>query len=288
MNLIPALFGLSAGALFGLLIHFQRRGLQTYDPLVGAFVSVSSMSCFLWVLSPFFIDYTWFSSKAALIFFLSGLFFPAAAQVAQVFSIARVGPALTSAIGAFAPFFAAFPAILFLGEPWGFQLIIGMSLMTFGLILSTLGAKNLKRTWPLWFLLLPLGASFARGVIQPVLKLGLSDIPSPFFATLMLGSVSTFILAAVLILTKKTNLIFASWDGAKWFSISGVINAFGILSINYAIFLGGVVLAAPLAATAPIWALLFGFLIFKNEKLGLQQFIVALFVVLGSVLIVVR
>ncbi|MBC8408537.1 MAG: EamA family transporter, partial [Rhodobacteraceae bacterium] len=76
--------------------------------------------------------------------------------------------------------------------------------------------------------------------------------------------------------------------GAKWFSISGVINAFGILSINYAICLGGVVLAAPLAATAPIWALLFGFLMCKNEKLCLQQFIVALFVVLGSVLIVVR
>ena len=246
------------------------------------------MSCFLWILSPFFIDYTWFSSKAVLIFLLSGLFFPAAAQVAQVFSIARAGPALTSAIGAFAPFFAAFPAILLLGEPWGFQLIIGMSLMTFGLILSTLGTKNLKRTWPLWVLLLPLGASFARGIIQPILKVGLSDIPSPYFATLILGSVSTFVLAFILILTKKTNLIFISRDGAKWFSISGIINAFGILSINYAIYLGGVVLAAPLAATAPIWALLFGFLIFKNEKLGLQQFIVAMFVVLGSILIVLQ
>ena len=288
MSLLPVFFGLSAGALFGLLIHFQRRGLETYDPLVGAFISVSSMSCFLWILSPFFIDYTWFASKAALIFFLSGLFFPAAAQVAQVFSIARVGPALTSAIGAFAPFFAAGPAIVLLGEPWGLQLIIGMSLMTFGLIFSTLSTKGLKRTWPLWVLLLPLGASLARGIIQPILKVGLSDIPSPFFATLMLGSVSTCILAAVLILTKKTNLLIGSRNGIKWFSISGIINAFGILSINYAIYLGGVVLAAPLAATSPIWALLFGILIFKNEKLGVRQFTVALLVVIGSILIVIR
>ena len=288
MDLIPAFFGLSAGALFGLLIHFQRRGLETYDPLVGAFISVSAMSIFLWVLSPLFIDFSWFVSKAALIFFLSGLFFPATAQVAQVFSIARVGPALTSAIGAFAPFFAAGPAIFLLGEPWGFQLIIGMLLMTIGLLLSAFSTKSLKRTWPVWVLLLPLGASLARGIIQPIIKIGLSDIPSPFFATLVLGSVSTFILAVILVLTNKTNLLLKSSKGLKWFTISGIINAFGILSINYAIFLGGVVIAAPLGATAPIWALLFGFFIFKNEQLNSRHIFIAILVVLGSILIVTR
>ena len=110
----------------------------------------------------------------------------------------------------------------------------------------------------------------------------------PFFATLVLGSVSTFILAVILVFTNKTNLLLKSSKGLKWFTISGIINAFGILSINYAIFLGGVVIAAPLGATAPIWALLFGFFIFKNEQLNSRHIFIAILVVLGSVLIVTR
>ena len=83
MDLTPTFFGLLAAALFGLLIHFQRRGLESCDPLIGAFISVLAMTALLWILSPFFISYNWILSKAALIFFLGGLFFPASAQVAQ-------------------------------------------------------------------------------------------------------------------------------------------------------------------------------------------------------------
>ena len=64
--------------------------------------------------------------------------------------------------------------------------------------------------------------------------------------------------------------------------------AFGILSIMYAVYLGGVTLAAPLVATSPIWALLFGYLIFKNETLGYRHIFVAGLVVIGSILIVIR
>lgn len=288
MDLTPTFFGLLAAALFGLLIHFQRRGLESCDPLIGAFISVLAMTALLWILSPFFISYNWILSKAALIFFLGGLFFPASAQVAQAFSITKVGPAITSAMGAFAPFFAALPAIILLNENWNAQLILGMSIMTVGLILAAAKTNTLKRNWPIWVLLLPLGASLARGIIQPIVKVGLLDNPSPFLATLILGSSSTLMLAAMLLITGKYKLINNSVRGFKWFSISGIINAFGILSIMYAVYLGGVTLAAPLVATSPIWALLFGYLIFKNETLGYRHIFVAGLVVIGSILIVIR
>ena len=288
MDLTPTIFGLLAAALFGLLIHFQRRGLESCDPLIGAFISVLAMTTLLWILSPFFISFNWILSKAALIFFLGGLFFPASAQVAQAFSITKVGPAITSAMGAFAPFFAALPAIVFLDETWNAQLMIGMSIMTVGLILAAINSGTFKRNWPIWVLLLPLGASLARGIIQPIVKVGLLEIPSPFLATLILGSASSFMLLVVLIISGKHKFLRSSLEGFKWFSISGIINAFGILSIMYAVYLGGVTLAAPLVATSPIWALLFGFLIFKNELLGLRHIFVATLVVIGSILIVIR
>ena len=160
--------------------------------------------------------------------------------------------------------------------------------MTVGLILAAAKTSTLKRNWPIWVLLLPLGASLARGIIQPIVKVGLLDNPSPVLATLILGSSSTLMLAAMLLITGKYKLIDNSVRGFKWFSLSGIINAFGILSIMYAVYLGGVTLAAPLVATSPIWALLFGYLIFKNETLGYRHIFVAGLVVIGSILIVIR
>ncbi len=288
MDFLPIFFGLLAAALFGLLIHYQRRGLESCDPLVGAFISVLAMTTLLWILSPFFIDYNWILTKAAFIFFLGGLFFPASAQIAQAFSITKVGPAITSAMGAFAPFFAAVPAVIFLGEVWNAQLVFGMSIMTIGLILAATNTNTFKRNWPIWVLLLPLGASLGRGVIQPIVKAGLLENPSPFLATLILGSTSSIMLTVILIITGKYKLVGDSFEGFKWFSISGIINALGILSIMYAVNLGGVTLAAPLVATSPIWALLFGYVIFRNEILVPRHLFVAGLVVIGSILIVLR
>ncbi len=288
MNFIATFFGLIAAALFGLLIHFQRKGLDTNDPLFGAFISVFAMTALLWILSPLFIDYNWILTKPTLIFFIGGLFFPAFAQVAQTFSITKVGPAITSSLGAFAPFFATVPAVFFLKEPWSLQLVMGMLIMTTGLILVTTKTDKLKRNWPIWVLLFPLGASLARGIIQPIVKVGMLEIPSPFFATLILGSSSTIVLFIIIISTGKYKNLISFTDGIKWFSISGIVNALGILSIFYAVYLGGVTLAAPLVATSPVWALLFGYFIFKNEILSLRHIFVAALVVIGSILIVLR
>ncbi len=138
MSLLASLFALSAGALFGLNVYIQRRGLDDIDGLTGAFFSVATMAAFLWFLSPFFVTWRWWFSDAAVIFLLCGLFFPASGQGLQIASIARVGPALTSAVGAFAPLFAVLPAVFFLGESFGFQAQFGLMLMI--ALLVVLGA----------------------------------------------------------------------------------------------------------------------------------------------------
>jgi drug/metabolite transporter (DMT)-like permease len=178
--------------------------------------------------------------------------------------------------------------VIFLGEVWNAQLIFGMSIMTIGLILAATNTNTFKRNWPIWVLLLPLGASLGRGIIQPIVKAGLLENPSPFLATLILGSTSSIMLTVILIITGKYKLVGDSFEGFKWFSISGIINALGILSIMYAVNLGGVTLAAPLVATSPIWALLFGYVIFRNEALGPRHLFVSSLVVIGSILIVLR
>jgi len=288
VSLLPALFALSAGALFGFNLHIQKKGLEDTDGLTGAFLSIGSMAAVLWFFSPFFIEWRWWLTDAAIIFMLCGLVFPATGQSLQIVSIRRVGPALTSAGGAFAPLFAVLPAVMFLGESFGLQAIAGMTLMMGGLILSAVGTRKIPRGWPLWALLLPLGASFMRGVVQPITKYGYAEVPSPYFSTLVMATVSTLVLYLLLLGLNQRPAIIGGGRGHRWFVLSGMINGAGILALNNAIQLGDVTVAAPLASTTPLWALFFGIVMFRHERLGLHHAIIALLVVSGAVLIVTR
>lgn len=288
MLFISAFFALGAAAVFGLNLHIQNKGLDDTDPLVGAFLSVATMTMLFWMAAPFIIDWSWWGSRAAAIFALAGLFFPAMGQRLQILSIGKVGPALTAALSAFTPAFAILLAVLFMGEAFGLQAMFGLTLMIGGLVLAALGGKAIRRGWPLWALSLPLGMAMIRGAAQPTTKFGLSEVHSPFFAALVMASVSTLVLGLLLVRSQGLRQLAGRRRGQSWFMLSGVINGAGILCLNTALGLGNVSVAGPLASTAPLFALLFGAFVFKREHLGPRHLLIALMVVAGAVLIVMR
>jgi len=286
--IIAAMSALLAGVLFGLNVHIQHRALDTADSLTGAAISIGVSAALLWISSPLWIDWNWWSSRTVLLFALCGLLFPAIAQLLQIRSIERVGSSLSSAIGAFAPLFAVVPAVVFLKEVINLQVAMGMALMIAGLCISAVRTGRIHRTWPVWALLLPLGAAAVRGSAQPIAKIGLDEIPSASFATLVMTSVSTLVLAGCLLGTNRTIHGLKAKPGVVWFAVSGAVNCAGILALAYAIKVGGVTLTAPLASTTPLWTLLFGALIFRRESLGFQHIVVAVLVVIGAALIITR
>jgi drug/metabolite transporter (DMT)-like permease len=287
--LLAAFLALAAGALFGFNVHIHRKGLDGADGLTGAFLSVASMAVMFWVVAPFVIDWSWFATTGALIFAISGIFFPAMGQTFQIFSVQRVGPALTSALGAFVPIFAAVPAILFLGESFGLKGAIALSLMVGGLVLSAVPTRGFSRGWPLWALVFPLGAATVRGFSQPAMKLGMETAPSPFFAAMITSGVSAIVLALILLVRGRgIRRLSAGGNAVRWFMLSGVINGTGILSLNFALEMGAVTVVAPLASTTPLWTLLFGVLVFKRETLRPKNYLIATLVVAGAVILVTQ
>lgn len=257
------------------------------DALSGAFLSVVSMAATFWVFAPWVIEWSWFLQPGALIFAVAGIFFPAVGQTCQIFSVKKVGPALTSALGSFAPIFASVPAILFLGETFGVQSAIAMTLMVGGLILSAMPSRGISRNWPLWALALPLSAAAVRGLSQPVMKLGMVSVPSPFFAGFLTATVSSVVLALIMTARNRGQFrVVANSRSMGWFILSGVINGAGIFALNYALSSGNVTVIAPLASTAPLWALLFGALLFRNEVLRPKNYLISALVVAGAVLLV--
>lgn len=286
--MLAAALALSAGAAFGVSAHIQRAALGGMDVRRGTVISVGTMAVLAWLAAPFVLDRAWWGTQAALIFAICGLLFPAASQTLQIVSVQRVGPALSAALGSVAPVFAIIPAVLILGETLNFQGAVGLSIVLAGLILSALGARpGAARQIAFWMLLIPIGASAARGIVQPALKFGLAEVPSPFFATLVMLTVSSAVVSLRLLRPDRSAKP-PSRRGAALFALNGAVTGFGILLLNLAIGMGEVTLAAPLASTAPLWALVFGVVFFRTERIGLRQILLSTLVVIGVALIVTR
>lgn len=289
MDLIAPLYALLAGALFGLTAHVQRAALQGTEVSLGALLSIATMAGVFWVLAPLVIDWSWFGTRAAVIFGACGLLFPAMSQRLQIMSVVHVGPTLTSAIGAFAPLFAVLPAILFLGEVLSLQGALGMGLMLAGLLVSAVGpGGGMARGFPVAALLLPLGASAARGITQPAAKFGFAEVNDAFFATMMMATVSTVVLALWYLAVRARRPVRSSPRGNLWFVLNGFVIGAGILALQAAISRGSVTIAAPLASTTPLWTMLMGVLYFRTERLTWRHLAMALLVVAGAALVVTR
>ena len=116
MDLASTAFALLAGLLFGLAVHLQRAGLQDTDDLTGSFISVATMATVFWIGAITQIDAAWWSTRAALLFAICGLVWPAMGQRLQIASVVHAGPAITSAVGSFTSLFAILPAMVLLDD----------------------------------------------------------------------------------------------------------------------------------------------------------------------------
>lgn len=288
MDLTAALLAVSAAVSFGLAVFVQKKALSYTDDLTGTFISLGTNAALFWVLAPLFIEWHWWATGAALLFALCGLAFPAIGQELQIASVVHVGPSVTSAIGSFAPVFAVLPAVLFLGERLNLQATLGLAIMTAALLYSALEPKGIRRNWSTAALLLPLGAAFVRGIIQPLSKTGYEQVPSPFFATLVMATVSTVVIGLFVLAAPRRPAGRHAAKGRAWFVLNGVVIGLGILAMLAAIRLGDIILVAPLISTTPLWTLLLGVVFFRRERFGRRDALMATLVVLGAVLIVTR
>ena len=286
MTFLAPAIALTSAFLFGLALHLQRKGLVHQDPLSGALISVASTAVMFWGLAVFTVEWAWFFTSAALVFALVGLVFPAGGQWLQISAISKVGPALTSAIGSFTPLWAVVPAILFLGEALSFQGVFGMTLMILALLISAMAPKAFRGGWPLWALLLPLGASMPRGFVQPIVKAGYAIVASPIFATTLMATVSSLVVFSVWLVQRPDHARPLTRPGVGWFILAGLVNGAGILAIFQAIGLAGVAAVAPLGSTSPLFALALGAFVFRTEVLRPRHYVVVALTVIGAVLLV--
>lgn len=256
----------SAAFLGGGLVLTQF-GLRYIHPLSGAAISVPSFTIVFLLLSPFLLHGQTIEWRAVPIFAAVGLVFPATLTMLTFASNRALGPVVTGALGNLSPLLSVAVAVLLLHEPLRGLQFAGLVMAMLGVFAITVTRTPDMRDWRTWALLLPLGASVVRGVIPPVIKVGLDIWPVPIAAGLTGYICSTLTVLMVERIRTGRFLVQAPLRGKLWFACNGICNGIGTLLLYAALGNGPVSLVAPLYATYPLFTVGMSVIFLGNVKI---------------------
>lgn len=269
MNPAVVALALGAAACLGLSLVLTQIGLRYLTTLRGACVSLPTTALAFLALAPAFLDTGGFHAGSAVLFVLAGCLFPAAVTLLTFEGNRRVGPTITGALGNLTPLFAVLGALLMLGEVPRPGQLAGIAVILTGVLLIIGAPRAVPNPAFGWAIALLLAAAVIRGLVQPVVKLGLQSWPSPYAATLIGYVMSALIVLGVGIAREGAGVVPFGRRGWRWFLPVGLLNGLTLLAIYAALARGPVAVVAPLVACYPLATLVFGRLLLGSGGLTL-------------------
>jgi drug/metabolite transporter (DMT)-like permease len=281
-NTPPVLFALTAAFLFAVGGQLQFIGLSNIDSRNGTMITIATSALFYWAMAPFLLDWSHWTQPAVFIFILAGLFRPSVSANLSVAGIRHLGPTLSSTLSATAPIFGATLGVLWLGETLTWPIAMGTGGVIAAIILLSKKDSRAQATWPLWALTLPIGAAAVRSLAHVLSKIGMEDIPDPYFAGLIGFSVSAVV--TILNQSMRRKSVTLQWRNKSlyWFVASGFSFGIAVISLNTALMRGQIVTVVPIVSAAPIFSMLLSIIVFRREKLT-ARIVLAVFLVVPSV-----
>jgi drug/metabolite transporter (DMT)-like permease len=249
---LAVLLAFASAALLGAGVVTAQLGLRHVEPLSGASISVPSFTLLFILLSPLILPGEPVVWRALPIFAAIGLVFPALLTFLTFASNRALGPVATSTLGNLAPLFAVATAVLVLREPLRPLQFTGLVIAVIGAVIITVTRPRDFGHWRSWALLLPLGGAVLRGVVPPIVKLGLEIWPSPLWACLIGYIVSSLVVLTVQRVRTGSFIAAAPWPGRFWFAVTGISNGLSALTLFAAVRHGPITLVAPLVAIYPL------------------------------------
>jgi uncharacterized membrane protein len=282
---LAPLYALCSAFLFALSNHFTNIGLEGTDARSGTILSIAASAVVYWLLAPLYVESWYWLTWACVRFAAVGLFRPSLSSVMATTSIKVMGPTLTSALPAATPLFGAFFAITFLGEHLTMPIAIGTAAVMAGAVVGAWSPQGVKRSWPLWAITLPLGASLVRAIGHVVTKTGLVEVPSASFAVMVSNTVSLAVALVVFRLQRRP--FIGTRQSHVWFIASGVTNALSLQFLNSALQVGDLVSVVPIVSATPVFTMLMGYLWFGREIISTRTIVTIALIVPGVVLVAV-
>ena len=261
------LFAFASAIFLGAGVVTAQFGLRTVEPLSGAAISIPSFTLLFLLASPLLLAGEPVIWSALPIFIAIGLVFPAMLTLLTFASNSALGPVVTSTLGNLAPLFAVALAVILLHEPLHAPQFGGLVIAVTGAVIITVTRPRDLGHWRSWALLLPLASALLRGVVPPIVKLGLEIWPSPLWACLIGYVTSSFVVLIVQRVRKGTFVAEAPWPGRFWFAITGICNGLSLLTQFAALRHGPITLVTPIAAIYPLVTVLLSAIVLHHVRI---------------------
>ena len=279
-------YAFQAALCFSIAHIFVRRGLVGSNALTGSIISLGTSSIIFWTLASLLAPLQLLRSPVIGYFIAAGFFAPAIGQTLGYVGMERIGVARSSPIVNTSPIFSSILAVVFLGEIWVTQNIVGTCLVILGVIIlsSTTSAQG---DWRAKDIVYPLLAALAFGVSTTFRKTGLMAIQIPLLAAAVTVGTAFFVLLGIVQIKGGARMLKFNRRSSVWLFAGALINTGAILSFFSALNIGKIVRVEPLVACNPLLTILWAAIFLRQiETLSSRVVFGALVTVIGTVLVV--
>ena len=281
------LFAFASAIFLGAGVVTTQLGLRTVEPFSGAAISVPAFTILFLLVSPFILAGEPVVWRGLPIFAAIGLFFPASLTFLTFASNRALGPVITSTLGNLAPLFSVALAVVLLNEPLRLHQAVGLVIAVAGAVIISVTRPRDLGHWRSLALLLPLAGALIRGVVPPVVKLGLEVWPSPLWACLVGYIMSSLVVLSVQRIRKGSFVAGAPASGRFWFAVTGISNGLSALTLFAAVRNGPITLVAPLIAVYPLVTVILSALLLKHVAITLRIIAGTVLTVAGVLLVLI-
>jgi drug/metabolite transporter, DME family len=279
-------FAFQTALCFSIAHVFVRRGLVHSNALTGSLISLGTSAAVFWLLVFAFIPLSALQTPAVAYFIAGGIFAPAIGQTLGYIGMERIGVARSSPVVNTSPIFSSVLAVIFLGEVWVFQNVVGTCLVILGVIILSSGNRA-EGDWQKKDVIYPVLAAMAFGISTTLRKTGLTSIPVPILAAAVTVGTAFIVLLIIIQFRGGLRMLRLSHQSAGWLFTAALVNTGAILSFFHALNLGEIVRVEPLVACNPLLTILWtGIFLREIERLSGRIVLGALVTVTGTVLVV--
>ena len=280
----PVLLSLAAAIIFAFGNQFSRVALRFVDSQTAVLWQIGVSVSIYWLAAPFYMEAWYWTASVLPLLIMLGCFRPLLSANLGMAGTRILGPTINATLSAIAPLFGVALGVVLLAETLSWEIAVGSVGIVAGVILiSSRGPSS--RTWPLVALLLPIGAALVRSLSHAFSKIALEEIPSPFFIVVVAYSVSFVLALANQVRTGRPGYEAVAPEGVKWLIVTGATYGVAVLVLNMALLHGRLIVVAPIVACAPLFTLLLGAAVFRENAIT-RRVVIAVLIVVPSVALI--